>query len=628
MPCRRPTRESVPFNLPHEPPGPLQTKETFLPSGRRKLLLADDSPTIQKIISLTFGDEGLEVIAVGDGESALRALAEEPPPDILLADVVMPGPDGYALCERVKRDGRLGHVPVILLVGTFEPFNEAEARRVGADTVLTKPFQSLRNLVGKVGSFLGSGGEARPENEPDQAREESVPRGEPADLRPHAADARADAQAPDTERDGAEFGATLEEHTADPSASFADLGADDELIEARPADAFGASASAGASGFTPRAEPPRAFAETHAEPGLHVVSPSDADGVVAPSAFGAAAREGFGRRRADREIGLPEESLTERSQTEEVLTEQTDEIEMRETNPPQSSFDAFDKRAENAAVADDALLDLGRIDAPPAARDAEADDFILDLDLDDEPPARHAAEAEPFGEILAEPVLEAAPVAHDAWADAPSAFAEAAHGEQSHVFADARPDAVEAATPFGGESRGEEFQSFGEQPQPIEAHAPAGSDAAEEEPWRDVVMQDGPQGFAFGAEAQPVGSAPRGFVEPEVVPADEPVPAVIEGEFTDGSVEGDVPKPPAHETSSAATAPQEPSAEAYAVGEARAGVEESPRAGQLTPEQVDAIARRVVELMSDKVVREIAWEVVPELAELLVRQKLDEERRG
>lgn len=590
-------------------------------SGRRKLLLADDSPTIQKVVSLTFGDEGLEVVAVGDGESALRALAEEPPPDILLADVLMPGPDGYALCERVKRDGRLGHVPVILLVGTFEPFNEAEARRVGADTVLTKPFQSIRDLVSKVGSLLG-GGEARPENEPDRAREESEPRSEPAELRPHVADAaRADAHAPDTDGGGAEFDATLEEQAADPAASFADLGADDELIEARPADAFGASAAAGASGFTPRAEPPRGFAETHAEPGLHAVSPSDADGVVAPSPFGAVAGEGFGRRKADREMSQPEEGLTERSQAEDVLTEQTDERAMRETNPPQSSFDAFDKRAESAAVADDTLLDLGQIDAPPAARTAEADDFILDLDLEDEPPARRAAEAEPFGAILDEPVFEAAPVeaapaAHSAWADAPSAFAEAAHGESSRAFA----DTVEMATPFG------------EQPQPIEAHAPAANSeaAAAEEAWRDVVMQDGPQGFAFGAEAQPVGSAPRGFVEPEVVPAEEPVPAVVEGEFTDGSVEGDVSKPPAHEAASAASAPapQESSAAGFAVGEARVGVEESPRTGQLSPEQVDAIARRVVELMSDKVVREIAWEVVPELTELLVKQRLDEERRG
>jgi hypothetical protein len=84
-----------------------------------------------------------------------------------------------------------------------------------------------------------------------------------------------------------------------------------------------------------------------------------------------------------------------------------------------------------------------------------------------------------------------------------------------------------------------------------------------------------------------------------------------------------LPKPPAVGHS----APSEPSPAGHAVGEARAGVEGAPRAGQLSPEDVDAIARRVVELMSDKVVREIAWEVVPELAELLVKRRLDEEKK-
>jgi hypothetical protein len=309
----------------------------------------------------------------------------------------------------------------------------------------------------------------------------------------------------------------------------------------------------------------------------------------------------------------PEESLTEMSQTEEVLTEQTEEMPMHETTSPQSSSDGFDARAESAAAADDALLDLGQL----GASSADPDDFILDLD--DEP---HARRAEAAGDVLGEPVFETAPAAHSAWADAPSAFAEAAHGEPLDLFA----DAGEAATPFESQPRGNDFQPFAEEPRPVEAHAPA----AAAEPWRDVVMQDGPQGFAFGAEAQPAGSAPRGFIEPEVVPADEPVPAIIEGEFTDGSVEGDVPRPPAREAAPAAAsapAPREPSTAGYAVGEARVGLEESPRAGQLSPEQIDAIARRVVELMSDKVVREIAWEVVPELAELLIKQRLDEERQ-
>ena len=76
-------------------------------------------------------------------------------PDAVLADVLMPGPTGYELCERVKGERRLAHVPVVLLVGKFEPFNPAEARRVGAETVVTKPFKSIRDLVSKVGSLVG-----------------------------------------------------------------------------------------------------------------------------------------------------------------------------------------------------------------------------------------------------------------------------------------------------------------------------------------------------------------------------------------------------------------------------------------------------------------------------------------
>ena len=142
-----------------------------------------------------------------------------------------------------------------------------------------------------------------------------------------------------------------------------------------------------------------------------------------------------------------------------------------------------------------------------------------------------------------------------------------------------------------------------------------------------MVVQDGPQGFAFGgAESQAVDAPPRGFVEPEVVPADEPVPAVVESEFTDGSVEGDLPRSPAAQASFAEAAPPEPSTAGYAVGEARVGLAEPPSADQLSPEAIETIARRVVELMSDKVVREIAWEVVPELAELLIKQKLEVEK--
>lgn len=119
----------------------------------RKLLLADDSIAIQKVIDLTFTDEGMEVTTVGDGQDALDKLNQFTP-DVVLADIFMPGVDGYELCKFIKEDERFRGVPVMLLVGSFEPFDEAEAKRAGADDVVTKPFQSIRDLVSRVGSLV------------------------------------------------------------------------------------------------------------------------------------------------------------------------------------------------------------------------------------------------------------------------------------------------------------------------------------------------------------------------------------------------------------------------------------------------------------------------------------------
>lgn len=119
----------------------------------KKLLLADDSTTIQKVVNLTFADEGIEVVAVGDGDAAMQKFVEHAP-DLVMVDVNMPGADGYKICEIIKGDEETAHIPVILLVGSFEPFDKAEAERVGADAFLTKPFQSIRQLAGKVHSLL------------------------------------------------------------------------------------------------------------------------------------------------------------------------------------------------------------------------------------------------------------------------------------------------------------------------------------------------------------------------------------------------------------------------------------------------------------------------------------------
>jgi CheY-like chemotaxis protein len=119
----------------------------------RKLLLADDSATVQKVVELTFADEGVEVIVAGDGEEAIEKV-EQLLPDVVLVDVLMPVFNGYEVCEFIKTSEKLKHIPVMLLVGSFEPFDEAEARRVGANEILTKPFKSIRRLIDRVGELV------------------------------------------------------------------------------------------------------------------------------------------------------------------------------------------------------------------------------------------------------------------------------------------------------------------------------------------------------------------------------------------------------------------------------------------------------------------------------------------
>jgi CheY-like chemotaxis protein len=105
-----------------------------------KLLLADDSVTIQRVIELTFADENVQVIAVGDGQQAVDRIKADRP-DIVLADIGMPERDGYEVASFVKSTPEFSHIPVLLLTGAFEPVDEARARGVGADGVLVKPFE-------------------------------------------------------------------------------------------------------------------------------------------------------------------------------------------------------------------------------------------------------------------------------------------------------------------------------------------------------------------------------------------------------------------------------------------------------------------------------------------------------
>src|SRR5205823_1028766 len=119
----------------------------------KKLLLTDDSVTIQRVIELTFAGEDVQVLAVGDGEEAIARIPIEKP-DIILADIGMPKRNGYEVSAFVKGNPEFENIPVLLLAGAFEPVDEAKAKDAKCDGVLVKPFEP-HHVIARVRELIG-----------------------------------------------------------------------------------------------------------------------------------------------------------------------------------------------------------------------------------------------------------------------------------------------------------------------------------------------------------------------------------------------------------------------------------------------------------------------------------------
>jgi len=118
----------------------------------QRILVADDSTTIRKIVELAFRESGISVDTASTGDEAAQRF-DERRPDLVLADVSLPEPNGYALCRRVKHSTH--PVPVVLIAGAFEPVDRELARACGADDHVVKPFDS-RALVERVQALLAA----------------------------------------------------------------------------------------------------------------------------------------------------------------------------------------------------------------------------------------------------------------------------------------------------------------------------------------------------------------------------------------------------------------------------------------------------------------------------------------
>ncbi|NTV48208.1 MAG: response regulator [Geobacteraceae bacterium] len=120
-----------------------------------KILVADDSITIQKVIGIIFGGDEYSLTVVDNGKAAVDK-AREINPDILLIDALMPGMTGYEVAEAVRSTPSLADKPILILTGTFEVFDEEKAKKSGADDFIAKPFES-QQIITKVKELLELG---------------------------------------------------------------------------------------------------------------------------------------------------------------------------------------------------------------------------------------------------------------------------------------------------------------------------------------------------------------------------------------------------------------------------------------------------------------------------------------
>ena len=106
-----------------------------------RILLADDSSHAQRMGQRILREEGFEVVSLTDGDTVLKRLLDADP-DVILADVFLPGKSGFDICRYVKSHAGHRHVRVVMTAGLLEPFDEEEATRAGCDAILKKPFEA------------------------------------------------------------------------------------------------------------------------------------------------------------------------------------------------------------------------------------------------------------------------------------------------------------------------------------------------------------------------------------------------------------------------------------------------------------------------------------------------------
>ncbi len=537
----------------------------------KKILLADDSITIQKVIELTFSDEDFEVVTVGNGRLALERLAEVRP-DIVLCDIIMPEKDGYEVCEQIKSSPSTGHIPVLLLTGAFEPFDQERASRAGYDGSLAKPFEP-ETLIAKVKELLAKA--PRPlaaSPGPTGPMPAAVPDLAKPPARPETPIAVAAARtvAPPT-----------------PAASFIP----DEPFSGLDADAFEAPP-------TP-ARPPAA----RPAPALAPISFEESDTLSGSPAEG-------GEDNAATVIYRPSESPWEGGSGAPEPDAPEPPAPPRPGAPePAAPAGAGQEPGFDAVLEED--LDFGPGDygttAPPRSTGGADISEAFSTNAGTMPPVGEVEEGTsgPFAALVrgetAEPI--------ETSAASTAEFPKSAAVEEDLLEAEpmpptevpSRPIFEEPASPFVPPPR----------PPAPRPEPPAGAARTLLDPARPPELRPAPPPRA----AEPAAPA----VPPRMPPA--PTPPVVRP----APVLAEPPKPAAPPRTLLDAAPPRPeSAPRAAAVQPEPPARPSEAAGVAVPaEMVEKIAQRVIAQISEKIVREVAWEVIPDLAEALIKREIE-----
>jgi len=132
-------------------------------SAKPVVYFIDDSATMREVIKIAFRREDLEVITCHDATSAMD-LMDHSAPDVVISDVIMPGRDGYEVCQYIKQHPRFAQTPVILMSGVVNKAVAERAFAVQANELIRKPFQP-QDLIARVRHLLTTPAEPEPAHE-------------------------------------------------------------------------------------------------------------------------------------------------------------------------------------------------------------------------------------------------------------------------------------------------------------------------------------------------------------------------------------------------------------------------------------------------------------------------------